>query len=86
MPCRFNYVLRNIVLFIKIGRDIVCLMQIQIIDYDSFSRRQIVLPHILHHIKIRVIEGVFLLLLDSIEGGAAGCGLRCVYGESWLMI
>ncbi len=31
-------------------------MQIQIIDYDSFSRRQIVLPHILPHIKIRVIE------------------------------
>ena len=44
-------------------------MQIQIIDYDSFSRRQIVLPHISPHIKIRVTEGVFLLVLDSIEGG-----------------
>ncbi len=51
-------------------------MQIQIIDYVSFSRRQIVLPHILPHIKIRVTEDVFLLVLDSIEGGrqGAGCG------------
>ena len=46
----------------------VCLMQIQIIDYDLFSRRQIVLPHILPHIKIRVTEGVFLSALDLIRG------------------
>ena len=57
-------------------------MQIPIIDYDSLSQRQIVLPHI----KIRVTEGVFLSVLDAIEVGPAGGGPRCVNGESWLTI
>ena len=49
------------------GGETVCLTQIQVIDYDSLFRRQIVLPNILPHIKIRIAEGVSLSTLDYIE-------------------
>ena len=50
------------------GGETLCLIQIQVIDYCLFSRRQIVLPHILPQIKIRVTEGVSLSDLDFVEG------------------
>ena len=49
----------------------VCLPQIQAIDYYSFFRIQVILPHISPHIKIRVTEASFLSALDFVERGGA---------------
>ena len=49
------------------GGEGVCLPQIQAIDYDSFFRLQVILPHISPHIKIRVTGAVSLSDLDFIE-------------------
>ena len=53
------------------GGEGVCLPQIQTIDYESFFRIQVILPHSSHHIKIRVTEASFLSALDFVEGGGA---------------
>ena len=53
------------------GGGTVCLTQIQAIDYDSFSRLQVILPHISPHIKIRVTVDVSESGLDLIIGGGA---------------
>jgi hypothetical protein len=70
------------------GGEGVCLPQIQAIDYDSFFRLQVILPHSPPHIKIRVTEASFLPALDFVEGGGAAGrrGLRLkgpVYLIGW---
>jgi len=53
------------------GGGTVCLTRTQAIDYDSFFRLQVILPHISPHIKIRVTKASFLSALDFVEGGGA---------------
>ena len=53
------------------GGETVCFMQIQAIDYDSFFWLQIILPHILPHIKLRVTEGISKSDLDLVRRGGA---------------
>ena len=60
------------------GGEGVCLPQIQAIDYDSFFRLQVILPHISPHIKIRVTGAVSLSDLDCIEGGEPQDAGACV--------
>ena len=53
------------------GGEGVCLRHMQGVDYNQFFWIQVILPHILPHIKIRVTEASFLSALDFVEGGGA---------------
>jgi hypothetical protein len=48
------------------GGGTVCLTEVQAIDYDSFFRLQVILPHISPHIKIRVTEVASLSDLEVV--------------------
>ena len=50
------------------GGEGVCVPQTQAIEYDSFFRLLVILPHISPHIKIRVTGAVPLSDFDFIEG------------------